>query len=215
MANGGVDWGGGWVGGFQAKDPPNSVGDEEGAFASEIRSETHDATQGGHDRDYRGFVIFHRDLFARDKLTIRASDLRSREGGEYVLTAHHFACAEADGETPMVDLLAYRLLTRWLKLCEDTLSSDKKSRKTDFREQFREVKVIGRDEKIGLERGDGAQRITTLNPCRFCKICIKGPHAPDSFYGNGPIKWRGGKYPVIEKIPTHAECYTSNSIFLS
>ena len=57
------------------------VGDRRSEFAAEIRSAAHDALQPGHDRDYRGFVLFFHELLARNKSTIRVPDRRNRDGG--------------------------------------------------------------------------------------------------------------------------------------
>ena len=85
----------------------------------------------------------------------------------------------------MIDLLAYRRHLRRLKMCEDTLMSDKKSWQIDFRDHYRKFEATGWREKIELVLGGKEDRIITLNPCRFCSVCIKTHQAPDAFYGDG------------------------------
>ena len=98
----------------------------------------------------------------------------------------------------MIDLLAYRHHMRWLKMCEDTLAIDRKSRKTDFRAHLREFDVSGWNGKMGSEWQEERHRV---NPCRFCKVCVKTHHAPDAFYGNVTDKTAWNKLACPREIP--------------
>ena len=104
----------------------------------------------------------------------------------------------------MVDLLAYRHHMRWLKLCEDTLASDRKSRTTDFSDHLRDFDVSGWKKKIGVGWKKESHRIINLNPCRFCKVCVKTPLSPMRSTGMEPIIWHGIRWPVHGKYRIHA-----------
>ena len=169
------------------KEAMTAVGTGGGEYAAELRSASHDVLKSGRDRDYRGFALFYQNLFVKNDISIRSFGPRSRDGGGYILTANLFASADSAEATPMIDLLASRHQMRWLKLCEDTLSSDRQTRRRDFQDRFRQFTVSVWEEKLKSGRVDG-KRIMTLNPCRFCKVCAKTSHAPETFYGTGTEK---------------------------
>ena len=155
----------------------------EGKNSLEVRSASHDVLSVGRGRDYRGFVLFYNELVERNNITIRVIDLRIREEGGYILTANLFTGTGRNSYTPMVALLAYRHHMGWLKMCEDTLAGDQKSRKEDFRDHLQCFKVTGWEVMVDGEKGIAADRIPTLNPCRFRKKCVQTPYDPETFYG--------------------------------
>ena len=185
----------------QAKEALKMVGDLKGEHAAEIRSASHDVIQNGHDRGYRSFVLFYKELMERNDISVRVFDLRSRDGGGYILTVNLFKTSGADDDTPMIDLVTYHHHVRWLKMCEDTLLADRKSRKVDFGEHYRGYIVTGCKVKIEAIQDDKSDRIATLNPCRHCKLCIKTPHAPDRFYGKEIEKAAWNCAPGPRDIP--------------
>ena len=111
----------------------------------EVRSVAHDAIQCGHDRDYRGFVLFFYELFKRNRISVRAFGARQSEEGGYVHTVNLFACAELPVEqTLMTDLTAYKHHMRWMKLREDNLAADVRDWEEDFKDHIRQFRVEGR-----------------------------------------------------------------------
>ena len=74
---------------------------------------------------------------------------------------------------------------RWLKLCEYTLTTDRTTWKEDFCGHFREYVVTGWKTTVDAINDDRIDRIATLNPCIYCQLCVKTPHAPECFYGIG------------------------------
>ena len=138
-------------------------------------------------------------------ISIRVFDLRNRDEGGYVLTVNLFKCDEDEENTSMVDLLAYRHHMRWLKMCDDALTTDRKSWKVDFAAHLKMYSMTGWSDKVAEcwaqeKDGENEHRIITLNPCRFCKVCVKTPQAPEAFYGLGisDIAWNSTIYPVDE-----------------
>ena len=175
------------------------VGETKGEYAREARSISHDEVKCGNGRDYRGFVLLLRELFARNNIPVRVFDLRSRDEGGYILAVNLFV--HPDGlDAPTIDLLAYKHHMRRLKLCEDTLGGDRKSRKEDSQDHFREYHVVGWKEKMSACPGDVEERIVALNKCRFCKVCVGTATAPDRFYGEGTDKgaWNTLPWPMGE-----------------
>ena len=130
-------------------------------------------------------------------MSIRVFDLRNREEeeGGYISTVNLFVAAEQSDDSKTVDLLAYRHHMRWLKLCDDTLDTDKKTWRADFQDYFREFKVTGWKEKLENCPDSDADMITVLNKCRFCQMCVKTAVSPDRFYGDGPsnVSWNQWK----------------------
>ena len=93
-------------------------------YALEVRNVAHDAAKSGHGRDYRGFVLFFKNLFRRNNISVRVFDIRDRLEGWYVLTVNLFAEPGMDESNVMlIDLLAFKHHMRWLKLREDNLST--------------------------------------------------------------------------------------------
>ena len=150
----------------QTKREMEQAGTEGGEYAAEVRSAAHDVLKGGHDRDYRGFALFYENLFGKNDIAVRVFDLRSRGEGGYILTVNLFTGRNANDDTPMIDLMASRHHMRWLKLCDDTLLSDRKTWRIDFRDRFREFVVEGWAEKLSRDKKEEG-RLITLNPCRF------------------------------------------------
>ena len=160
-------------------------GERRGEYAAAIRSMSHDSLNGGHGRDYRGFVPFYDELFRRNNVTARAFDLRDRECGRYILTVNRFA-RQKGGESPMmIDFPASRHHMRWLKMRNDNLAGDVKARGGDFRDHLREFAVVGWRNKLSEDHGDSGERIVTLNKYRLCKQCIKTPTPPERCHGEG------------------------------
>ena len=78
----------------QAKKSTDELEGMTDSFAVEIRSVFHDGRSCGHGRDYRGIVLFFKELIIRNNTTVSVFDLRNRHGGGYILTVNVFACRE-------------------------------------------------------------------------------------------------------------------------
>ena len=171
----------------QSKSATKGTEGRRGEHCLEVRSASRDALSEGRGRDYRGFVLLHKELTGRNNITILVFGMRIREEGGYILTANLFSGDGCIDDAPMVDLLAYRHHMRWLKMCEDKSAGDQKSRKGYFREHLHCFQVAGWEVKIIDSGGIEEDRIPTLNPCRFCKKCAKTPYSPGTFYGGNLI----------------------------
>ena len=89
----------------------------------------------------------------------------------------------------IIDLLAYKHHTRWLKICEDNLDADVRDWQKDFGGHIRRFRVVGWEAKAELNPPVSEDPILALNPCRFCKgKHVKIPTSPDYFYGKGKRK---------------------------
>ena len=147
-----------------------AVGQRKDLYAAEVASVAHDALGVGDDRDYRSFVLFYRDLIIRNKISIRVFDVRHRVGGGYVLTDNLFVGSQIpEGQTMLIDLIAYKHHMRWVKICEDNLMADVRDWEKDFEEHLRIFVVDGWGEKLEVQVEATPNLIVTLDACRFCK----------------------------------------------
>ena len=171
-------------------------------YALEVQSVAHDAVSCGHDRDYRGFVLFFRELFRRSNISIIVFDLGSREEGGYVLTVNLFVGADVgESQTMLIDLVAFRHRVRWLKLCVGNLAMGVRDWKVDFKAHLRLFVVEGWETKLGASNKENRTSSVLLSDCRFSKRkFLKIFSVPDLFYGNDEVQeaWNSvkGAYEV-------------------
>ena len=80
-------------------------------FSVAIRSVAHDAKSCDPGRDYRGVLLFFKDLMTRSNIDVGVSDLRNRPEGGYILTVNVFECKEGQKESVRwVDLMAFDII---------------------------------------------------------------------------------------------------------